>query len=144
MYISSTARHKMSSSSLWCQNFKSPHHIARTLNTGPGSASKVFMMSQISLVRPRPLKSGSQRSMWKTAVMCKTLHGHHSTQWGSNIQLQEQEEEKKKTFWLKGAFKCFCAIFAFLTVGIWIIIWQEMKREMLNLWPFRVKFNKLT
>lgn len=101
------------------------------------------MMSQILLVRPRLLKSDFQQWMWKTAVMCKTLHGHHSTQWGSNIQLQEQEG-KKTQFWLKGAFKCFCATFAFLIVGIWIIIWQEMKTEMLILWSFRLEFSKLT
>lgn len=88
--ISSTARHKMSPTSPW--SLHSTLCACWTLDQD--RLPKYLWCHKSWLVRPRLLKSVFQQWMWKTALMCRTLHGHHSTQWGSNIQLQEQEGKK--------------------------------------------------
>lgn len=80
------------------------------MNTGPGLASKLLEMSQIMLVSGPPLIfrfffSHSREHLHfeqmdvKTDFSWQSHHTHHSTQWSSNIQLEEQKDENTLFDW---------------------------------------------
>ena len=86
--------------------------LSSKMKTGPGLASKLLLMSQIMLTSGPPLIfrfifffSLSREHLHfeqmdvKTDFLCQSHNTHHSTQWSSNIQLEEQKDKNTLFDW---------------------------------------------
>lgn len=67
--------------------FECPHHTCVSWISDQDWLPNCFVMSQITLIGPPPLRNGSSMSTEKLSAFSKLLHMLHSAQWSSNIQL---------------------------------------------------------